>query len=78
MKEKVSTIRDFASSKVFDLTNDIISLVREYLHEPSDYTIGEIRKKMSQLDFMENYTIDDDIIWNWAENYYGMEEDEDE
>lgn len=77
MRNKVDAIRDFTKSKAFDIKEEIISILRNQLYEPSDDFLKVIKEKMSLLDFLENYTMDDDTIWDWAYSYYGIEEDDD-
>lgn len=76
MKNKVDTIKDFASSKAFEIKEEIIKIIRKQLCEPSDDFLDVLKEKMTLLEFIESYRMDD-VVWNWVDDYYGIEEEED-
>ena len=76
MKNKLDTIKDFASSKAFEIKEEIIKIIRKQLCEPSDDFLDVLKEKMTLLEFIESYQMDD-IVWDWVHDYYEIEEEED-
>lgn len=75
LRLRAETIQDFANSKSFYLTQEILSLVRNNLSEPSEYNVEMMKEKMILLDNISNYEMQD-IVWDWIEEYYGYYEEE--
>lgn len=78
MKNRVEAVIDFANSKAFDIKEDIIRDLRSQINNPKDHDkfMQNIKEQMRILDYLENYSIED-IVWDWAYDYYEEEFNED-
>ena len=80
MKDKVKTILDFTSDKIFDIKEDIIRDLRFYLNNPqkdiNDF-IKDVKEQMLILDFLENYEMTD-RVYDWCYEYYGEDNNDEE
>lgn len=77
MEEKVEVVKEFIQYNMNELKEEIINETRNYLDSQDEYYMKDIRNKMASLDFLEEFLINEDEIWDWAKNYYG-EDDENE
>lgn len=68
INKKIDTIVDFANYQAKKLELDIVNLVRSNLHNLNNVE-HELENKIIELDFIDRYTIEDEV-YEWVENYY--------
>lgn len=78
MDDKIKCITDFLNDRIFYLKEEIIHLTRKLDNEKNKdntgYIIDEIRKKLDLIDYLETYTIENDHLYEWYEEFYNCNE----
>ena len=66
--KKVDAIVYFANYQARDLESDIVSLVRNNLDNLNNVK-WELEKKITELDFIDRYTREEEEVYEWVERY---------